>query len=159
MPKIAKNYGNVAEADNDSATRVRKATKRIRYSVFMITWNSNKSFADLNDPDFKELELRAEKYWESTLDNIIDYIIIKKDGDNSEKIKTVSTDAGFEIGGEKRCFHAHMYVRVDHYTSVKLDVDRLRKEIAETIAPGGWISVKATADSTKTMQDYIHKNA
>lgn len=155
MPRIKKSYGNI----EGTAPATKKDYKRIRYSIFFLTWNSNKSFADLNDPAFKELEAKAERYFERMLaDNTIgDYITILKEGDTAEKIKHIEVDASFEIGGDKRMFHEHTYIRVDHYTSVKLDIDRIRKEVAKEILEGSYINVVASNDTTRAMKDYIHK--
>ena len=101
MP-IARNYANIEGC--------KKPTKCVRYSRFFITWNSNKYVADTTDPKFVEMETAAEKYFDSFMNNIVDYIKIKVEGDTNEKIKSVKTDCAFEIGSEQRRFHAHMYV-------------------------------------------------
>jgi hypothetical protein len=157
MP-ISRNYANI-EA-NDAPTKPKKPIKRIRYSIFFITWNSNQYVADTADPKFVEMEAAAEKYFEGFIDHIADYIKIKNkagDKDTIEKIKSINTDCAFEIGSEQRCFHAHMYVRVDHYTQLQLDIDRMRKEIVFELG-GGYINVVASADTTRSITDYIHKH-
>jgi hypothetical protein len=49
-----------------------------------------------------------------------------------------------------------MDVRVDHYTSIQLDIDRMRKEIATEIG-GGYLNVIPSSDTTRSIADYIHK--
>jgi hypothetical protein len=153
MP-ISHNYANI-EA-NDAPIKPKKPTKRIRYSIFFITWNSNQYVADTADPKFVEMEAAAEKYFEGFMDHIADYIKIKVEGDTIEKIKSINTDCAFEIGSMQHRFHAHMYVRVDHYTSIQLDIDRMRKEIATDIE-GGYLNVVPSSDTTRSIADYIHK--
>ena len=103
-----------------------------------------------------EMETAAEKYFDSFMNNIVDYIKIKVEGDTNEKIKSVKTDCAFEISSEQRRFHAHMYVRVDHYTKLQLDIGRMRKEIATEIG-GGYLNVVPSSDTTRSIADYIHK--
>ena len=107
---IARNYANIEGR--------KKPTKRVRYSRFFITWNSNKYITDITDPKFVEMEAAAKKYFDGFMNNIVDYIKIKVEADTTEKIKAIKTDCAFEIGSEQRRFHAHMDVQVDHYTKL-----------------------------------------
>ena len=130
--------------------------KRIRYSRFLITWNSNTPVYDTNNPEFKDLESKAETFWNTMRNNIIKYIVIKNVNDTIDKVKAIKTDIAFEIGGEKRMFHSHIFLGIDHYTKVQIDLDLLRKDIIEIFA-GSYINVMSGNDSTLTIQDYISK--
>ena len=102
MP-IKRNYANIEGGKLNQS-------KYIRYSIFFITWNSNKYVADTTDPKFVEMETAAQKYFDGFMNNIADYIKIKVEGDTNEKIKAINTDCVFEMGSEQHRFHAHMYV-------------------------------------------------
>lgn len=154
MPKIAKNYGNI----EGTAPKTKADVKRVRYSRFLLTWVSNKSFTDTNDPAFKELESKAERYFERMLsdDKIYDYIVMPE-GHAADKIKSIEVDASFEIGPEKRIFHSHIYIGIDHYSKLQLNRDKIRTETQKEIIEGGYINIAGSPDSARGMRDYIHK--
>ena len=151
MP-ITRNYGNIEAGE----VKVKKPTKRKRNSIFFLTWNSNKPVTDINNPQFQEMETKAMEYFNKLIDNAIDYIIIKKEGDNADKIISVATDGAFEIGSEQRRFHAHIYIKVGHYSLLRIDIDKIRNEVNE-ILPGRYINVIASDDTVSNIADYIHK--
>ena len=150
MP-IARNYGNI-----EGEIKAKKQGKRKRNSIIFLTWNNNKYVTDIKDPEFQEIEAEAGKYFDKLMDNATNYIIIKKEGDDADKIVSIATDGAFEIGSEQRRFHAHIYIKVGHYTLLRIDIDKIRKEINE-ILPGGYINVIASDDTVSNMADYIHK--
>ena len=153
MPRIAKNYGNVEGNEIIQP----KDKKRVRYSRFFLTWNSNKFVTDTASPDFQQLELRVETYFNSLMDNITDYITIKQIGDTIDKVKAINCEPAFKIGETQRRFHAHILIHVDHYTKVHLDINKIRTETNERIIGGGYCNVIPSADTTRSIQDYIQK--
>ena len=153
MPRIAKNYANVEGNEIIQP----KDKKQVRYSIFFLTWNLNKFVTDTASPDFQQLESCAETYFNSLIDNITDYIIIKVLGDTIDKVKAINYEPAFEIGGAQRRFHAHILIHVDHYTKVHLDINKIRTETNKKIVGGGYCNVIPSADTTRSIQDYIQK--
>ena len=148
----------------DNATpKKQTAPKKIRYSIFFITWNSNYYVADEADPKYQEIMTQAADYLNKKLmPSIKEYIIVKKDGHNiDEWARDIKTQGRFEIGPDSRRLHCHCLVRVDHWTNVRLDIDRIRRELTENItsAPGAYLYVSASNDTKATIEDYINKTA
>jgi hypothetical protein len=136
--------------------------KQIKHSNFFITINLNKRFATANDALnsqlYKTLQNNINECWK----NIKDYIIIKDTDPNAtvtpKYIKKINGEGSVEVGEKFIQLHAHLLIKVDHYTMIHFNYQKLKSEILrDTNLKNIYVYCKLYKDVNKRLQDYIYK--
>ena len=109
--------------------------KRLNFSSFLLTINQNKSF---DKGDVKNLR-KASKKLRNFIDNVLNegnlknIIKINKKEDKEKNLKEIIRDINIykalEYGDQKQKLHAHIYFIINHYSNIRLDNERIRKEL------------------------------
>lgn len=101
-----------------------KATK---HSNFFLTINTNQQYR--NDQHLES----DRNYFDGVINNISnnlkDYV---KDSDNiwnEHNIKNVDVEYVCELGGKKQSLHAHVLIKIEHNTNIKLDFDKIKNKV------------------------------
>lgn len=118
-------------------------------SLFLVTINSNKAITNPNDPYIQQFKALIK----ATLSNIEDYVAICPHSPPDPSM-IISLRAKTEIGSKLHRIHCHASVEVRHSTRVRIDVQRLEKDL-----PGMYVQslfVRGSAEFAK-VQRYIGK--
>ena len=109
--------------------------KRLKFSSFLLTVNQNKSF---DKGDVKNLKREAKKL-RNSIDNVLNegnlknIIKVNKKEDKEKNlnqiIRAVNIYKALEYGEEKGKLHSHIYIIINHYSNIRLDNERIRKEL------------------------------
>jgi len=105
--------------------------RRLRSSNFYITINSNKRvvLVDQLTPEeeayFQQFNAAWKRYFDQSPDVWLKFLM---PGDNTENsVKSIDSLARAELQLSRRSMiHAHMLIKIKHYTKVHLEVDKLR---------------------------------
>lgn len=139
----------------------KKEKKRLRHSNFVLMVNTNKPFADWDDPSMFEYIAKLKKRLEEfgTTNTLKSVIVFKKSGhgwttDYIKKVDRISPV--IERGNVKGCIHAHFRLNIDHWSCIQLDYSKI-KEFFQSILPGSYIHIKRYY-SDKDVDEYNNKN-
>jgi len=105
--------------------------RRLRSSNFYITINSNKHvvLVDQLTPEeeayFQQFDAAWKRYFDQSPDVWIKFLML---GDNTKNsVKSIDSLACAKLQlSRQSMIHAHMLIKIKHYTKVHLDVDKLR---------------------------------
>jgi len=159
---VIENVKHAATASNYMAQFEKKPRKKaLRYSVFLLTWNSNTKIFDQDDPKLAKLEEHVFTWFDKFQDNILTYINIKEENDKQKPIDEIiarcETEGHSEIGTTSNCFHFHAFIKINHRTKIALNVDKIRSELKSDLAAGCYVNVTGTSDKSAALQNYIKK--
>ena len=148
MPVISEPVGQIQNFNQNTKKEKNK------YSDFMITINTNKSYR-VND---QHLQNDAE-FLNKCIINLLRQPenILKLDGDY-EDIKTFKSNYGIELGGKNKCLHAHIYIYTQHnINDLKIDAYEIKEYFKKML---GLSNLAVHVDSIKSNQyarDYVNK--
>jgi len=105
--------------------------QRLRFSNFYITINSNKhvvlvyQLTPEEEAYFQRFDAAWKRYFDQSPDVWLKFLM---PGDNTENsIKSIDSLARAELQSSRRSMiHAHMLIKIKHYTKLHLDIDKLR---------------------------------
>lgn len=145
--------------------------RRIKFSGFFITVNTNKKFDRAND----DLDKWDEKFQKaicklfSSIDNYKNILQINKnknkkyinDTFSKDYIKSIKlNDWSTEIGPNEHRLHAHIVLSIRHFTLIHINVGFVTeffKKILEL--PGLYINVRTFTNAKMSLIDYINKDS
>lgn len=162
QPLKTSEYSASLGADPVTAAKAKKEKKRkLRHSIFLLTWNSNTKIHDSKDPKLQQLENHVNDWWNRFNENPEQYILIRNEEDKplkSELLEVIDTQANTEIGPTSKMFHMHAIIKVSHRSKVALDIDKIINDMRDDkIAAACYVNVKGTSDGTLTLEKYIEK--
>lgn len=159
--------GSKKLARKDGPKRIYK-----RYSGFFYVWNTNKSFYDPNDPEFKDTVSKLQAVFADVLkaENIAKYIKFKdpEHSFTSKYFDEVKVRALPEVGDDQHRLHVNFYLYFAHRSTVLIDYHILKYMIDETCRQHG-LNFTGTAmkpsppgrnkDVWREFDEYMNKDA
>lgn len=153
----------VSETEKTISKKEKKISekKRLRHTNYVIMVNTNKPFADWDDPDMHECVAKLKKQLEEfgTTKVIKSIIVFKKEGHEwtNEYIKHVAPiNPVIERGEKKGCIHAHFKLNIDHWSCIHVDYAKIKSFFNEAL-PGVHVHIKRYY-SDKDVDEYNNKN-
>ena len=145
-----------------TSSAVKKQKKRLRHSNYLITINTNKSFIDREDPALHALTEKLRACIDKTFNNsnLGKYVTFKDKSHtwSKEWIKRCNTNTVIEIGKQKGFLHAHLTMRIAHWSCVQLDFDAIRNDMKKTLGNGMFITYKRFTSDDDKIEEYINKD-
>jgi len=142
-------------------TEKKKKKKKIRYSSFYITLNTNTKYEDAIL--FEKAEL-LESILKRILsaDQIIQLLVPREEGVelNAESVKKITSQAGIEVGETNGFLHAHILIEVSHYTKIHLNYNLIAEKIKQEmdLPHLPYIYSRLYKNVGRQLEDYLFKN-
>lgn len=99
---------------------------KIRYSNYLITINTNKSFS-VKHPQRQYYIQRLHKTMDIMSKNLKKYFDIQDEWDKNW-IKNISFNYTIEIGRQKKMLHTHLNLKIHHYSYITLRGDKMKRD-------------------------------
>lgn len=159
--------GKAEKGDHTNVTdpegNKKKQKRKTHWSNYFMTFNSNKVFHDIRNPEFKKLEQKMIDALNDMFSekNIEKYVIVKEAGKNFDDIKEIQFEARSEIGDDAKKLHCHALLSFHHNTLIKLNLDKLKADFGEkTGLEDGWyfnyrIAKKDCHDISKYIRKFV----
>lgn len=164
--KIAQNKGkglnkriNKAKTESKQPQPNTESKKKSKYSLFMITINSNKDISKLSDEDQEKFKSFIGYLYDNNKPAILDLVEDRrKDIDPKDVIEEYSTENYNEISPKSgNRLHNHALLRIKHNGMLYVNQAVLR-EMAEKLFDSKFhINIKGANDSQKMIEQYISK--
>jgi hypothetical protein len=141
------------------------AVRKPSNSYFFVTINTNQVYSkddlDILAEDAEILDQCMNHIWNSNL--ALQYLKYKpcKDGylGNEDDIEWLRAEWIVERGFKQGRLHAHILIKIKHYTCLHINHDKLRVEVGKMLGLGKvHVDVKYVATPLSSIEDYIRKN-
>ena len=138
---------------------------RLRYSHYLLTFNSNMAFHDPTDPELikvKDQLIGAVRKVLSaaTISQYIEFIGKAKQENHQfdSSIKDIQIGpGGFELGEQTHYAHLHFMVLINHWSSVKLDLNKIRDAVKQEFGGSVYFNATVHNNSQMSFEYYIKK--
>lgn len=154
---------NIPKSSEPSVKKERKASSRIKHSLFFITINTNKRFTELTE-ECQNLANKLSTIANDLFDNPINVreLIISKDKTPNEIEEAIveigSFDGEIELGSESHNLHLHGVLPISSRIPILLNLTKIRERLYEEFKYKLHLDVFKIADSSKTLLEYAKKN-
>lgn len=126
--------------------------KKVKYSVFRITINSNKNYQNMTDKDKDKFKKLANYVFS---DNIRKYLTNLSGKGN---IIEIDYKYQFEVAPTNNKLHLHGVVEITHDDFYKINTPLLRDVLNKYFGSGLHINIQGSSNQNKEWDDYINKN-
>ena len=124
---------------------------KLKFSVFKLTLNSNKTYHTMSEEDKKKFKQVAQYMFS---DHVKKYLIFQE-GDLS-KIKETNYHYRFELSEVSDWLHLHGIIKMTHKAKLRLNYVKL-KEVFNEILGGCYLNIVASTDQEAAWLAYINK--
>lgn len=137
-----------------------KKGRQLRHSNFFITINTNQRYTG-HEEEYEQFVNNFKRVLDGIFDNLANLITVTKDDDkfDDSTIKKIGIQSVIEKAPKTNAIHAHILVKVAHYTSVKFNIDYFKEQIlAGTNLKNIYIQIKMFRNANDILEKYIYKN-
>lgn len=142
--------------------KVTKEKRRLKWSNFYITINTNQQFDAGNEglaPFVARFEAVANSIFSDTA--IVNFLEVKVPDHSMspEHIRSIGVECVIERGGKNKTIHLHALVKVSHWTQVHLCYDKIREKITKDMKLSN-VYMKNTLyrNAGDSLQKYVYKD-
>jgi hypothetical protein len=152
---------NETKTTQQKVPRVRKILKK---SNVLLTFNPQVRFETGSEPNFKQYAKKLKQSIDNMFisENMPKYIkFLTPDHVYDPKfIKSIEIDAGVEHGPENRTLHAHVGLRVQHWSKIHFNGDAMRADFKREMGIEGNIhfDMQIWRSTEESMLKYVYKN-
>jgi hypothetical protein len=132
------------------ATKEKKGPK-LKFSVFRVTLNSNKTFHTMSQEDKSNFKKVAQYLFSDDIRKFITF----QEGDMSKIIGT-SFHYQFELSEIKEAVHLHGIIKMTHKCKLRLDYSKI-KQVIDAILGGSYLNIVASTDQEAAWLQYVNK--
>lgn len=133
---------------------------KTKKSCWLVTVSTNMRYAD-DDEGLQNDELCLSDSVEGILNNIHDYVKFQTadHGWSKSFVKVADNDYVIERGGKTKALHCHMLIRIQHYSNIRLDYDKIKQTIKDDLGLDNvYINAKLVRPTSEEwLEEYIDK--
>lgn len=123
-----------------------------KYSVFMVTINSNVDHDKATDDQKESFKKIAKYVFSNHIQKYITFI-----DEKHKDIYSIDSQYRFEIAPTNNRLHLHGIIKISHNSKIKLDIPSLRELINRAWKQSVHLNIKGKGDDTKAWEDYMNK--
>lgn len=130
------------------------APKKINYSIWNITINSNRDYTKMSDIDKERFKSFADYLF--TPDTFRRYITDSKPGDN---IIEINVEKYFEVGESVKRLHLHGQLSTKHRGHLRLEANKIRAVAEKILGYKIHLDSVVTSDHVRAYAEYMKKKS
>ena len=136
--------------------------RKLSYSNYLLTINTQKAFYTGDEPEFEPLKQQLTDAINAIAgdgETLFKYVEFKTEDsweENVQAIENVNVQSSIEIGEAQNRLHAHVLVSFRHRTRMKLDYKGINKTVKEVL-PNSHVYANWFPNSTQILEEYINK--
>jgi len=145
--------------------------KHVQHSNVLLTINTNQR-VDIKSSEYPIMKQKFKEILNEIFNrNFKRYISFKRGaptGSNFKKqwFKSIKLEFATEVGPKTKCLHAHILIKIAHYTLIKIDMEKIREDLDKLMKEKLNISsyhfhfdyTKRANDNIDNIRKYIYKN-
>lgn len=138
-------------------SETKKPKRKIRYSSFLITVNSQKDFQTMTAEAKKEFKDFVDFVFSP--DEIRNFLTDTTSSDVDKNIVKLTIEHHFEIGEKNGRLHMHAILNIEHTGNFRLEANNIRQVAQRILGYKIHLDVRGSGNPTKAMEQYASKNS
>lgn len=134
----------------------KNAGPKVKSSVFLVTFNRNKTLESMSDEDKKKFRDYID--FVMSKENLLTHYLKDTNGaDLNAVIRNIDVERSFELSHDAGLLHAHVYINIQHNGHLTLNIPDMRALARKIFGENIHINVQATSDPTIGYLNYTRK--